>query len=380
MKKLLCIGILTMLASAAPMAAHAAVGDVAGEIYSTDILAVVNGEPMTSYNIGGRTAVIAEELDTGGYGFNHMYNDSERTLYVQTGSNTNVGDVTVERGSVGEVVGNIYETDIKVIFNGHEVPGYNIGGKTAVVIEDLGTPDGTSPNEEYGYTKYLCNFTWDNDTRTVTLDAFMSNYDYDGLSHFIDFSCTDNVITAAYRPDSSYGRSMDVSLSDERYQDMMYLIEPLYFELDGSRTEVGLVCVYPDISDGSLLSVRQMEYDRINALAAPLKPAVLVPYDETMARFENTEEYDIVSRCETDNYTFMFVKFKNEPADSNMHLVSVRKAGGYVTLWTISSEYQTFEVEASGGDMAIASYGPQAIRPGAVGMLNTEFDLNLYVY
>ena len=102
MKKLLCIGILTMLASAAPMAAHAAVGDVAGEIYSTDILAVVNGEPMTSYNIGGRTAVIAEELDTGGYGFNHMYNDSERTLYVQTGSNTNVGDVTVERGSVGE--------------------------------------------------------------------------------------------------------------------------------------------------------------------------------------------------------------------------------------------------------------------------------------
>ena len=110
----------------------------------------------------------------------------------------------------------------------------------------------------------------------------------------------ESVITAAYRPDSSYGRLMDVSLSDERYQDMMYLIEPLYFELDGSRTEVGLVYVYPDIWDGSLWSVRQMEYDRINALAAPLKPAELVPYDETMARFENTEEYDIVSRCETD--------------------------------------------------------------------------------
>ena len=174
MKKLLFGAVLAVLVSAAP-AAYAAVGDVAGEIYSTDILAVVNGEPMASYNIGGRTAVIAEELDTGGYGFRHSYNDAERTLYIESGSNTNVGDVSVERGKVGEVVGNIYETDIKVICNGHEVPGYNIGGKTAVVIEDLGTPDGTSANEQYGYTKYLCNFTWDNDTRTVTLDSFRGN-------------------------------------------------------------------------------------------------------------------------------------------------------------------------------------------------------------
>lgn len=37
----------------------------------------------------------------------------------------------------GDIVGHIYSTDIRAFINGVEVPSYNIGGKTAVVLEDI---------------------------------------------------------------------------------------------------------------------------------------------------------------------------------------------------------------------------------------------------
>ena len=53
----------------------AAYGDVAGYIYSTDILAYINDKPIESYNIGGKTAIIMEDLATGeiNYGFDVWY-------------------------------------------------------------------------------------------------------------------------------------------------------------------------------------------------------------------------------------------------------------------------------------------------------------------
>lgn len=41
--------------------------NIEGYIYSTDILSFVNQKPINGYNIGGRTVIIAEDLD--GYGF-----------------------------------------------------------------------------------------------------------------------------------------------------------------------------------------------------------------------------------------------------------------------------------------------------------------------
>lgn len=380
MKKLLGIIILILLAHA-PTSAYAAVGDAVGAIYSTDILAVVNGVPMQSYNIGGRTAVIAEELSAGMYGFNHTYNDNERTLYLQSGFNTNAGNVIVERGEVGEIIGNIYETDIKVIFNGREIPGYNIGGRTAVVIEDLGTMDNSSPNEQYGYSKYLCNFTWDNGTRTVTLNSFTSNYSYDKLLHYITYTLSDNVITAAYLPDNMYASGMNVSLSEEAYKNKLYQIEPLYLRINGSSTEVGLM--YPYLTDeNNLECCTYIDFETLNSLTASLKPSELIPYSETMSRFENAEEYSILSRCETENYTVMFVQFKNKPSDADdVHLVSVRRAGGYVTMTAVSSEYYTvFKTEKTGFDKVKASYGPTAGPHGEKVNFNTEFDLNMFQY
>ena len=384
MKKIfcLCTAAISALALAAPCSVSAAVGDVAGEIYSTDILAVVNGEPMESYNIGGRTAVIAEDLDMKGYGFHHTYDDSTRTLYLQSGSNTWVGENSVERGRVGEIVGNIYETDIKVICNGQEIQGYNIGGRTAIVIEDLGAMDGTSVNEQYGYSKYLCNFTWDNDTRTVTLDALTNNYSYDKFLPYITYVCNDNVITASYSPDSMYAGGMDSWFSEDVYKNKLYLIEPLYLDLNGDKTEVGLMYAYTDLSSDDIDLRMSIDYDKLNSLTESLKTDDKPSYDEIMERFADTDKYRIISECETENYKCMFVDFKEESSDTNIHLISVNKNGGYVTIWTISSEYYTvFEIEKIGTDKVNVRYGPTAGPHGESVLINTELDLmNWYQY
>ena len=57
---------------------YAANGDVAGYIYSTDIVAYIDGMAIPSYNIGGKTVVIAEELVN--YGFNVIWNNETRRL------------------------------------------------------------------------------------------------------------------------------------------------------------------------------------------------------------------------------------------------------------------------------------------------------------
>ena len=44
---------------------------------------------------------------------------------------------TIALAANGDIIGNIYSTDIRAFINGVEVESYNIGGKTAVVIEDI---------------------------------------------------------------------------------------------------------------------------------------------------------------------------------------------------------------------------------------------------
>ena len=61
MKKIFSALILILLCSILVQPAFAEEG-VEGYIYSTDILAFVNGKPIEGYNIGGRTVIIAEDL------------------------------------------------------------------------------------------------------------------------------------------------------------------------------------------------------------------------------------------------------------------------------------------------------------------------------
>ena len=62
MKKFLSIILSLAMVTTTETVAFAANGDVIGNIYSTDIRAYINGVEVESYNIGGRTAVVIEDI------------------------------------------------------------------------------------------------------------------------------------------------------------------------------------------------------------------------------------------------------------------------------------------------------------------------------
>jgi len=142
-------------------------GDIAGHIYSTDIRAFINGVEVESYNIGGKTAVVIEDILDEKY---HMcvYDDSSRKLKFFSLNPLCLTEQKSE-GNVksGKVIGNIYETDIRTSIYDVEIPSYNIGGKTAVAIEDLGHNGEFSPIGG--------KFVWNDQDRTISLDFLYQN-------------------------------------------------------------------------------------------------------------------------------------------------------------------------------------------------------------
>jgi hypothetical protein len=149
-----------------------------GEIYSTDIVAYIDESPIQSYNIGGRTAVIVEDLKD--YGFDVKWDDSKRELTVTTLSEFESQTKTITNKSntpPGTPVGEIYKTDIITIINGIIVPSYNIGGRTAIVLEDIGLYDKVISFPVYDMDKVIFQFhytkvgfrtKWDSATRTIS--------------------------------------------------------------------------------------------------------------------------------------------------------------------------------------------------------------------
>ena len=170
MLKKLFIALIGMLA-VLNVCAYAADGDIVGEVYTTDILAKVDGEPIPSYNIGGKTAIALRDLEN--YGFSVYYSDSLRIARISYSKST--GELVktpiegIERGTAGEIAGYIYESDITAYINGCEVPSYNIGGTLVAAIEDIAPWNDGSDMSEFGYAKTCLTYTWDEEERTVEL-------------------------------------------------------------------------------------------------------------------------------------------------------------------------------------------------------------------
>ncbi len=164
MKKIL----LTLLAVLGlfTVSAQADVGDIAGDIYSTDIVTEVDGVAIKSYAIDGRTLIALEDL--AGYGFNVYYNDNIRTVFV-TKAHDNIDiDPSFSKDTPGEVIGHYYETDITAVVNGTTViEAYAIDGKMVAPVELLGK-DGTST---MGRPMYQMRYTYDNDKRLLSLST-----------------------------------------------------------------------------------------------------------------------------------------------------------------------------------------------------------------
>ena len=312
MKRLvLAIMSVVLMTSVTSLAAN---GDVAGKIYSTDILAYVNGMTIESYNIGGKTAVIIEDLvqDGRNYGFEYWYEDDKRKLTVNTEMFDNLhGEYEAKRGEVGKITGNIYETDIKVMFNAQEVKGYNIGGKTAVCIEDLGTVTEESPNFEYGYSKYLCNFTWDDSNREVKLNTYRAKRKKMALPPKIHTILNDGNISYSYDEMNHWSNTAYYNFSDE-FKAETYKIKPILY----NGEKIGEM--YFDWNERAHVDLDEcMVYNIVRDLPE------IMSYEEAIGFIE--ENFEVIDDYENDSTKYHIAK-----KDEDIYLLTAKKSGGFV--------------------------------------------------
>lgn len=137
------------------------VGDITEKVLSTDIVTYIDGIRVPSFNIAGRTAVIAENLNACGIGFSVIYDDSTRTLTISN-TDTQIADrdyfyfdTDTSSEPVGTPIMDVLYTDIRTYFHTEEMQSFNIGGYTCVYADDLAALCGT--------------YVWDENARTVTV-------------------------------------------------------------------------------------------------------------------------------------------------------------------------------------------------------------------
>lgn len=143
---------------------------VIGHIYSTDIVAYIDDMAIPSYNIGGMTCV--SEKDLKNYGFDLKWDSLLRTLYINFNKKLdNAPNYSAKKSKSGKVLGNIYETDIKVWVNAWYFKAYNIGGETMIPLEDLGKDIEDSHyenyNKEIGFSNCGFKVLWNAKKRTI---------------------------------------------------------------------------------------------------------------------------------------------------------------------------------------------------------------------
>ena len=253
MKKIGCISLVLFILFSFFSVSGSAEGGVIGHIYSSDILAYVNQKPIPSYNIGGRTVVVAEDLD--GYGFDVEYNEKLRMLSVY--SEFSQGEIQPEpiaRGQVGEILGNVYATDIKTYYNGIWVPSYNIGGRTVICLEDLGELT-DSPNASYGYSVYLGKALWDEENRIISYTSFYDNANSIAGVPGISLSVRDNVISCTPCADNTDIQT-EILRGDAYFPGAgisAYHLHPLYFDDHGEQIAVGYTAKHPCHTGGYAL-------------------------------------------------------------------------------------------------------------------------------
>jgi hypothetical protein len=162
---------------AAPQAAEVRPGDVIGYALHSDIVAYINGAPIRSFNIDGNTAVIVEDLAC--YGFSVSWCSVERLLQVNVDFMRLHWDgqrfsfrseyppyipEPVDIDMIYTAAAPVLYTNIATVLYGEinqrRVPGFNIGDKTLVYMDDLADIFGGL-------------YIWDENARTLKLDAAM---------------------------------------------------------------------------------------------------------------------------------------------------------------------------------------------------------------
>ena len=134
MKKIIITAFAVIL-----IAIPAAQAKTIGTVLSTDIGTVIDGAACKTYNVDGRTFVVAEDLR--GYGFDVEWNESARLLTItqnpyahRTLLTADEVNIKKEDCPVGNPVMDILATDITVTVAGEAVESYNIDGRMVIPV------------------------------------------------------------------------------------------------------------------------------------------------------------------------------------------------------------------------------------------------------
>lgn len=135
---LLGLLILVLVKPPALLAGELRVGDVVGSVLSTDIRAYLNGFPIPSMNVGGRTVIVAEDLRH--YGFDVAWNPGRRTLVIRENPGKRIDPLPAGEAqdlAVGTPIKDVLHTDIKTYLGEKEITSFNIDGYTAIPLQEL---------------------------------------------------------------------------------------------------------------------------------------------------------------------------------------------------------------------------------------------------
>ncbi len=355
------------------MSVYAGVGDVCGHIYSTDIIAYINSLPVPSYNVGGKTAIILEDLNADGnryYGVNCEYNDEERLLTAKLEYAGGGYGPKISRGKTGEIVGEIYETDIQVILNGFLVKGYNIGGKTAVCIEDIGNASDGSVNNEYGYSKFLSNYRWDAKNREIHLNPIndTGNHFIRGAVDRTVFKQSNNIITAARSPWNMYYSDFDYEgqtfKDTEGFWQEERVLKPLYLKTaDINEEQIGLCYKREEVT-----YLCDVDYEKVKSIVEEAEMPQ-ISYDEVLSAYDDGVKYKTLDKCETDDYTFIVAEILGSAGEMDSHnwiyYVSARKSGGFAVVGISSGHYTKRVLEITEKNTVEVTVSPFAGTPGS---------------
>ncbi|SFK66817.1 hypothetical protein SAMN03159341_1014 [Paenibacillus sp. 1_12] len=132
------LGIAAFLAlGSTPFVRAIEIGDVTGQVLSTDIRAYVNGTEIPSLNVNGYTAVAAEDLRE--YGFDVAWVPQERKIVIRYSGKKEVHPLPVQKTTQpsGTKVADVLSTDITAYYGDRKIPSINIGGRTVIKLNDL---------------------------------------------------------------------------------------------------------------------------------------------------------------------------------------------------------------------------------------------------
>ena len=290
MKKILIIGLFMLMFNA--VSANAANGDVIGNIYSTDIIAKINGEYVESYCLDGKTAIILEDLKK--HGAEISYNDKLRTLIVNTVYMNKMIDENVKRGAVGKIIGNIYESDIKVYLNGHIVRAFSLNGKMAVAIEDFGNDN--------SFSKYNAKYIWDDTNRIISLEIMTDN--------FSEIKASDNIGFKLY----AEGENLQIEINKfaDVFSNSVCVEEPKLLYYNGKRVAECFNSLYAKF-ENEAIAIEDIGIKvcyNIPAITDAINSIDIQPtYNEVIKHIE--ESYlpigTVYDRVDTDEYTFIYM-------------------------------------------------------------------------